>query len=171
MCVHSPLLLSPFFLFWFGEMCCWDSQLVLCVVLLFEITRNVSGILPTALSNFITAHFTSSGKTLIAVSATTMGKCKFSKCWFEQPEFSWLKAVHNDEFEAQCTLCNRTLNLGTLSVKAHKIGKTPVSLEMSPAKWHYHTLLYAFFTSSHSKFIQFHSTQTLHCLCRLAFKW
>ena len=43
-----------------------------------------------------------------------MGKCHFNKCWLEQPEFSWLKAVPSNEFEAQCMLCKRTLNLGTL---------------------------------------------------------
>ena len=30
----------------------------------------------------------------------------------------WLKAVPDDEFEAQCMLCKRTLNLGTLGVNA-----------------------------------------------------
>ena len=47
-----------------------------------------------------------------------MGKCKFNKCWLEQPEFSWLKAKPHNEFEVQCTLCKRTLNLSTLGVKA-----------------------------------------------------
>ena len=34
-------------------------------------------------SEFIAAHFTSSGKTLTVESATTMGKGKFNKCWLE----------------------------------------------------------------------------------------
>ena len=93
---------------------------VLCVALLCEVTRNVRGILPTTWSEFITAHFNSSGKTSAEEYATTMGKCKFKcvKCWLEQPELIWLKAVPDNEFETQCTLCKRTLNLGTLVVKA-----------------------------------------------------
>ena len=77
-------------------------------------------------------HFTSSGKTSMEESATTMGKCKLNKCWLEQPEFSWLKSITNNESEAQRMLCKRTLNLGTLGVKtlvSHtKSGKTPVSI-------------------------------------------
>ena len=99
MYVHLPLS-SPFFFFnfvyCFGEMCWWDSQSAPCVVLLSEVPRNVSVILPTARSEFFAVHFASSGKFLTAESATTMGKC-----WLEQPEFSWLKAVLNYEFEAQ----------------------------------------------------------------------
>ena len=44
------------------------------------------------------------------------------KCWLEQPEFSWLKAVLNYEFEAQ---------IGHIWYESadvtHKIEKTPVS--------------------------------------------
>ena len=40
-------------------------------------------------------------------SATTRGKCKFNKCWLEQPEFSWLQAVPHNEFEA----CSRARSL------------------------------------------------------------
>ena len=91
------------------------------VRLLSEVFRNISGILPTARSEFIAAHFASSGKTLTVESATTMGKC-----WLDRLEFSWLKSKPHNEFEAQCTLCKRTLNLGS-----HKIGKTPVSFQKS----------------------------------------
>ena len=66
--------------------------------------------MPTTWSKFITTHFTNAGRTLIVEAATTMGKC-----WLEHPEFTWLKAVPNNEFEA---LCKRILNLGTLGVKA-----------------------------------------------------
>lgn len=52
------------------------------------------------------------------LSPYIMGKCKFNKCFLKQPEFSWIKAVRNNEFEAQCTLCKRTLKLGTFDVKA-----------------------------------------------------
>ena len=41
-----------------------------------------------------------------------MAFCQLPGC-LEQPEFSWLKAEPNNEFEAQCTLCRTTLNLGT----------------------------------------------------------
>ena len=40
--------------------CVGEIQLVLCVVILSEVTRNASDILPTAWSEFITSHFTSS---------------------------------------------------------------------------------------------------------------
>ena len=96
----------------------WDSQLVPCVLLLSEVTKNVSGILPSAWLEFITTHFAGSRKTLTAESATTMGKCKFNKCWLEQPEFSWLKSKPHNESEAQCILCQRILSLSTLGVKA-----------------------------------------------------
>ena len=86
-------------------MCWWDSRSAPCVVLLFEMSWNISGILPVSRSEFITAHFTSSRKTLTTESATTMGNCKFNKCWLE---FSWV----------QFALCKRTHNLGTLGVKA-----------------------------------------------------
>ena len=74
--------------------------------------------MPTAQSEFIAAHFTSSGKNSTAESATTMRKFKFNKCWLGQPEFSWLKAVKIMNYDAQCVICQRTFNLGTLSVKA-----------------------------------------------------
>ena len=55
---------------------------------------NVSGILPTARSEFIAI----SGKTLIAESAATMEKYTFNKCCLEQPEFSLLKGVPHNKF-------------------------------------------------------------------------
>ena len=61
-------------------MCRWDSQLVPCVVLLPEETSTPN---PSAVPE----------KASTEESATTMGKSKFNKCWLEQPEFSWLKAV------------------------------------------------------------------------------
>ena len=90
---------------------------VSCVALLTDVSRNVSGILPTAQVEFIAVHLASSRKTSTAESATTMGKYQFNKSWLEQPEFSWLKAEPHHEFEVQCTLCKRTLKLGTLGMK------------------------------------------------------
>ena len=116
MYIHLPLPSSHFFLFvcfCFGEMCWWDSQSATCIVLLSEVCRNVSGILPIARLEFVATYFTS----LTAESATTMWKCIFNNCWLAHPEFSWLNAILNNESEAQCTLCKRTLKLGTLGVK------------------------------------------------------
>ena len=121
-------------------------------------------------SEFISAHFTSSGKTLTAESATTMGKGKFNKCWLEHPEFSWLKAVLTNESEAQCTLCQRTLNFDALGVKAlvshtksekHQLASK--SLQQS------HTITH--FCTPPSPVVQFCSTWTLHHLCCLTAKW
>ena len=129
-------------------MCWWDSQLVPYVIPLFEVTRNVSGILPTAWSEFITALFASSGKTSTTESAATMGKYEFNKCWLEQPEFSLLKATPNDKFEEQCTLCKTTLKLGTLGVKVlvshtklqkHQLASK--SLQQSHTITHFYTRL------------------------------
>lgn len=72
--------------------CVGDSQSAPCV-LLSEVSENVSGILLTARSEFVSAHFTSSCKTSTAESSSTKGECKLKKCWFEHPEFTWLKAV------------------------------------------------------------------------------
>lgn len=48
-----------------------------------------------------------------------MGKCKFNTTWLEKSTFSaWLKPVEGKVFEARCTLCNKTVKLGTLGVKA-----------------------------------------------------
>ena len=102
--------------FYFGEMCWWDS---VSSVLYFCLNyQEHKWHFVNSQSEFISAHFTSSGKTLTAESATTMGKGKFNKCWLEHPEFSWLKAVLTNESEAQCTLCQRTLNFDALGVKA-----------------------------------------------------
>ncbi|XP_062374792.1 uncharacterized protein LOC134062699 [Sardina pilchardus] len=47
-----------------------------------------------------------------------MGKCKFNDSWLAKEEFSaWLKRLPDDS-EAYCTLCKRTLKLGTLGIKA-----------------------------------------------------
>ena len=130
MYVHLPLPSSPFFLFSFGEMCWWDSQLALCVVLLSEVSWNVSGILPTVRLEFITAHFASSGKTSTVESATTM-----------ELSVNLTSAVpHN-------ALC-RTHNLGKLGAKAlvshtqsEKHQLTSKSLQQSHAITHFCTPL------------------------------
>ena len=97
-------------------MCWWDSELVLCVVLLSEVTRNLSGILP---GWNLSPHTCQNQKDFHCGICYNYGKVKkFKKCWLEQPEFSWLKARPHNEFEVQCTLCKRTLNLGKLGVKA-----------------------------------------------------
>ncbi|KAL2084933.1 hypothetical protein ACEWY4_020451 [Coilia grayii] len=48
-----------------------------------------------------------------------MGKCKFNDNRLSRQEFAnWLKRVPDDDSEAYCTLCKRTLKLGTLGVRA-----------------------------------------------------
>ena len=54
MYVHLPRPSLP--VFCFGEMCWWDSHSAMCVVLA-EVSRKVSGILPTARSGFAGIHF------------------------------------------------------------------------------------------------------------------
>ena len=77
MYIHLPLPSSPFLFFVSGK-CVGEihSQHRVSYTLSVWSIRNVSGILPTAQSEFISAHFTSSGKTSTAESATTMGKFK-----------------------------------------------------------------------------------------------
>ena len=48
-----------------------------------------------------------------------MGKCKFNQSWLHKSTFSaWLKPVEGNAFEAHCSLCKKTVKLGTLGVKA-----------------------------------------------------
>lgn len=44
-----------------------------------------------------------------------MGKCKFNEAWLDKNSFRhWLKPVHNNVFEAFCTICKKRIQLGTM---------------------------------------------------------
>ena len=157
MYIHLLLPSSPFLLLFLGNVLVRFTVSSLCCTSVWSI-RNAKGILPTAQSECIAVHFTSSGKTSTAESATIMWKFIFNKCWLEHPEFSWSKAVLINESEAQCMLCKRTLKFGTLSVKAqvwhtksetHRLASK--SLQRSHAIRHF----------CMPKFIHFCSTRTL----------
>ena len=122
-CHRLFFVLFLFCFYCFGEMCWWDSQSAPCSTSFWSIQehkwqpgRNLYYYL------FIYTHC-QFRKDFDCESATTMGECLL-----EQQQLSWLKAVPNNEFDAQRTLCK---SIGIIWCKpagvAHKIRKTPVS--------------------------------------------
>lgn len=52
-------------------------------------------------------------------SRENMGKCVFNEAWLAVSDFrGWLEAVPTNRYEARCRLCKKTIQLGTLGVKA-----------------------------------------------------
>ena len=99
-------------------MCWWDSQSAPFVVLLSEVWRNVSGILPTAWWNLST-HASPVPERLWLRNLLQLCESVYLTSVGLNIQISvGLKAILDNEFEAQCTLCKRTLKLGTLGMKA-----------------------------------------------------
>ena len=121
-------------------MCRWFSVSSMCSSV-WSI-RNVRGIFFTVRSEFISAHFTSSGKTSTSESAPTMGKCKFNKCCL------------NDQNSAGSNLI---MNLKPSALQDPQPGHTWCeSAAVTQLASCCRTLLYALVT----KYIRFCSTRT-----------
>lgn len=46
-----------------------------------------------------------------------MGKCKFNYKWLEENEYSWLRSVPGNVYEANCIICRKNFKLGTMGIR------------------------------------------------------
>ena len=69
-----------------------------------------------------------------------MGKCVFNRIWLSQPQFKWVKEFKGDRHKANCSVCNKVIDVG-------RMGECALKSHMNSAK---HKLLSAESTGSAS---------------------
>ena len=116
-CSFTAHIITSFFVvvFILGK-CAGEIQSAPCCTSVWTI-RNTSGILSTASQN-LSPHTKPVLERLWLQNLQQLWERVNLTSVGLNIEFSWLKAVLTNESEAQCTLCQRTLNFDALGVKA-----------------------------------------------------